>query len=380
MKGAHLNNLFWLFLTYLSAPSLYFLIFLRSRKKVGDSSKILVIQAAKIGDLVCSTPVFREIKKEFPRSHLAVLITSKTKDIVENSPRIDEIILLDKYPGISGKFGLLRVLRNKKYDWVINLLPGSFTNIIGFWSLIPHRVATKSREAGKTTRILSVFNNHLLEYKIHTPLIGHFLKLLSFLGIEAVSENKEVFITAGAEKKVLDFWAANNLSGNDLIVGLSPIPGNKIKQWDLPKWAELADLLIEALGAKIIFIGSAADREQTAEIQKIMRGRAINTQGLFALHESPALINALKLFISVDSGPGYIANALNIPLVNIGGSYDIREQAPTGERVKIIQKSPITCSHMEPLSSACKETHQKILREITPNDVFEAAKSLLNRT
>ena len=42
------------------SPLIYLLITLRKKKTI---SRILIIQTAKIGDLICSTPVFREIKR-----------------------------------------------------------------------------------------------------------------------------------------------------------------------------------------------------------------------------------------------------------------------------------------------------------------------------
>ena len=385
---AYLNNFFWLILTYLLSPYFYFRIFLErtlrcvSGQKKNTPLKILVIQTAKIGDLVCATPVFREIKNKFPLCHLTVLINSKTVDILRNNPRIDEIILFDQYPGISGKIKLLQKLEKEKYDWAFNLLPGSFNGIIAFWSLVPNRVATCHKGAGEIIKLLSIFNNYRLEYKSHTFLINHYLNLLKFLGIERASGEKEIFIRSEEEKRALDFLAHNNLSASDLLIGISPVPGNKIKQWDLSKFALLADLLIERVKAKIIFTGSTDDVAQIERTQKMMRNNSVNSSGFFKLYELPALLKRMKLFISVDSGPLYMANSLGVPVVDIGGCYDIREQAPTGGKYKILQKntdSSLAYSTVVSPSSECKKWFSEQLQEITPEEVFEAAKSLLDQ-
>lgn len=383
---AYFNNFFWLFLTCLSAPCLYFLIFLRGTLRRGSGQekntplKILVIQTAKIGDLVCATPVFREIKKKLPDSHLTVLITVKTKDILKNNPRVDEIILVDDYPGILGKIKLLRKLRKGKYDWAFNLLPGSFNNIIAFWSLVPNRVATCYKGAGEIMDLLSVFNNYRLEYKRHTCLIGHYLNLLKVLGIEQASEEKEMFVRPEEERKASNFLVQNSLSTDDLLIGISAVPGNKIKQWDLSKFAALSDLLIERVKVKIIFTGSADDRSGVEKIQKMMRNRSINAAGYFKLHELSALLRLLKLFISVDSGPLYIANALGVPVIDIGGCYDIREQSPSGGKYKILQKNnnPLPdYSVIVSSDSNCTKWFSGQLQEITPEEVLEAAFELI---
>ena len=373
---AYSGTFFWLALTYFLAPYFYLRIFWASPKKSKKLLKVLIISTGKIGDLVCMTPVFRAIKEKFPSVHLTALILSKSRGVLRNNPRVDKIMLSDENVSIAGKLRMLRELRKEKYDWAINLLPGSFDNIIAFWSLVPNRAASSHKGAGKIISLLSIFNNYRLEYKSHTRLIGHYLKLLEFLGIKAVSDRKEVFIRPEEERKASDFLLENNLRDDDLLIGISPVPGKKIKQWDLSKFAVLSDLLIEKLGAKIIFSGSDDDSRAIEEIRAMMRNKSINSAGRFKLHELPALFKKLKLFISVDSGPLYMADALDVPVIDIGGSYDIQEQAPSGIKSMVLQKYPVSCSFIFPISPVCMEQHQKSLREILPDDVFDAAKNL----
>ncbi len=178
MLRAYFNNFFWLFLTYLLAPVFYLLIALR---KKNAEPKILVIQTAKIGDLVCTTPIFREIKRKFPSCYLTVLVTSRTKDILKNNPRIDEVILLDDYPEIGDKFKLFGKLRREKYDWALSVFPSSFNSIIGFWSLIPHRATTIHQQTGEIAKLYSIFNNYRLKYQRHDSVEDHHLNLLKFM-------------------------------------------------------------------------------------------------------------------------------------------------------------------------------------------------------
>jgi len=375
---AYLNNFFWLFLTYLLAPYLYFRIFLRS--KATRPSKILVIQVAKIGDLVCTTPVFREIKKKFPTSHLTVLVISRTKDVLKNNPRVDEVISISDYPNIGDKFKLLSKLRKEKYDWALSLLPGSFNSIIGFWSLIPNRVGTTHKYSGEIAKFSSFFNNHCLEYKRHTSLMRHYLSSLKFLGIEEFSEEKEIFIRPEEEKKASDFLKAQDLNSDDLLIGISVTSGVKIKEWEATKFARLADRLAEGKNAKIIFIGSTDDNFRVKEVQEgMMHGNSINACGIFKLHELPALLKKLRLFISVDNGSLHMADAVGVPVVDIVGPIDTDELYPLNNRSKIIKKNIYCapCSFMFQPPLFCKEGHFKCLKEITPEEVFEAAVKLI---
>lgn len=373
---AYFNNFFWLFLTYLAAPCLYFQILL---KKKHERERILVIQRAKIGDLVCTTPVFREIKKKFPRCYLAAMVIAKTKDILRNNPHLDEIITLNDFEGIAGRIKLIRKLRKEKYDWVFTILPDPFINVIALWSLVPNRVVTTYKDTGEIIGLTTIFNNYRLEYRRHASALRHYLNLLKFIGIKEYSEEKEIFVQPEEEKTALDFLRKHNLAGQDFLVGISCTSGVEFRQWELEKFAILADLLIERLKAKVIFIGAAKDFTKNEKVQKMMRHDSINAAGAFQLYELPAFIKTLKLFISMDTGPIYIANALGVPVVDIVGADDIEEQSPSGPKCRIIQKKLYCAPCIFVFSGIryCKEGHLRCLKEITPEDVFLAAEELL---
>lgn len=377
---AHFNNLFWLSSTYLLAPYFYFLIFLAKKKSA--RLKILVVSPARIGDLICITPVFREIKKKFPDCHLTAVIASSSKDILKNNIRIDETILVTDCAKVTEKIRLIKKLRKEKYDIGIIVLPtDAFVNIISFWSLIPKRISFTQKDLGKTHRLLSVFNNYRLEHKRNDSLIKCFLNLLKFIGIEEFSEKREIFVKAEEERKAAGFLKAQNLSSNDLLVGISCTAGAKLKEWASDKFASLADKLVQEKNAKIIFIGSLDDKAVIEKTQRMMQNKSIDASGYFKLHELPALLKELKLFISVDTGTLYMADALGVSVVNIAGPVDVNELCPLNDRSKIIQKKIycIPCSHMFYVPNFCKEGHLKCLKEITKEEVFDVASELINK-
>ena len=96
----------YILFTYLLSPFLSAVIFLISEKNV---KKILIIQTAKIGDLICSTPVFREVKKKYPDAHLSVITNPVNKELLEYNPHVNEILSIknEGYKGLSGKYGYL---------------------------------------------------------------------------------------------------------------------------------------------------------------------------------------------------------------------------------------------------------------------------------
>ena len=185
----YLENIFFVTAAFVLSPYFYIVSFLNKLKSKKDL-RILIIQTAKIGDLVCSTPVFREIKKKYPDSYLAVLVLSLTKGVIENNPYIDEVILIDyeKFDGISNKIELIKEIKSKNFNWSFSLLPEISNNIVPFWAGIPNRVATTSKYTTQGVKFLSIFNTCVLEYKRNTLSTRHYLNLLGFIGIKKTSQ------------------------------------------------------------------------------------------------------------------------------------------------------------------------------------------------
>lgn len=375
---ARFNNLFWLISTYLLAPLFYSLIFLK--KKQDLPTKILVVSPARIGDLACITPVFREIRNNFPSAYLTVITTADSKDLLRNNPHIDEVISVTDYPGIVEKLTLIGKLRKRDYDWAVTTSPvNAFIDVVAFWSLIPGRAITTYKDLGEAHRLITVFNNHRLEFQKNTRVLRHCLDLLKFMGIKESSEKKELFIKPEEEKKVSDFLRKRGLNDGDLLVGISVTSGVGLNEWFADRFAQLADRLIKGLQAKIVFIGSAGERPRVEEVQKMMENGSTNTCGEFKLYELPALLKRMKLFISGDVGPLYVADAVDTPTVAIFGPNNAKEQSPQSKHHRIIYKDIYCapCSSIFLGARVCKEGHLRCLKEITVDEVFGVVQDLI---
>ena len=381
-KKQYLENILFVFFSFLLSPFFYGMAFLHKTRK-RKQLRILVIQTAKIGDLVCSTPVFREIKNNYPKSYLSVLIIPRVEGILINNPHIDEIIVFDqeKYSGIRGILKLIKEIRKKDFDWSFSLLPGILSSVIPFWAGIPNRVVTTSKHTTRGAKILSIFNNYKLEYQRHTLALKHYLNLLKFIGIDKVSEKKEIFIKSDQNEKAVLFLEKHNFKLDDFLIGISPAAGNKFKEWAPDKFAKLADRLIEELSAKVVFTGSPQESLLISQIQSRMTQKSIDSSQSFSLAEVPALFKYFKIFISVDTGSMYIANAMGVPVVDIAGPIDIYEQPPLDDKCEIVQKKMdcLPCSFVIPPARFCKKGHRQCIENIEVDDVWQAVNKLIKK-
>ena len=113
-----------------------------------------------------------------------------------------------------------------------------------------------------------------------------------------------------------------------------------------------------------------------AEPNSTPRFLALCLAGATSLGGLAALIGELDLFISNDTGPAHLADAVGTPSVTIFGPVDHRRWAPLDQRRHRVVRQPVDCSpctHWEcPIDHRC-------LRRVSPEMVVEAGERLLSR-
>ena len=139
--------------------------------------KILIIHTAFIGDIVLSTPLIQKLKDLYPKSEIDYLTLPTNQSVLYNNPNLNEIILYDKKgkdKGIKGFLKVLKILKQKKYDYAV----------------IPHRFI-KSILLAKLAKIPDIVGfdvatgSSLLDKKVHYDMKKHEVeRLLNLVGYE----------------------------------------------------------------------------------------------------------------------------------------------------------------------------------------------------
>ena len=62
----------------------------------GETPRILIIQQKMIGDVLVSSLICENLKKNYPNSEIHYLINRFTMPVIENNPHIDEIIVFEE--------------------------------------------------------------------------------------------------------------------------------------------------------------------------------------------------------------------------------------------------------------------------------------------
>jgi len=361
-----------LIIAFCIAPFVY-LYFFKKKKNISEKNKILIIpQLTRIGDLVSSTPVFREIKVKYPNSYIAVLVSASASEVIKNNPRIDEIIIFEDY---KNNFSfLIKKIRDSKFDWGISLSGTALSSLLFFFGLIPNRMKITRSNRPPAEIFTDWLCNVKEKYERLSYLPAFYLKMLNNIGVHSSNVQKEVFINKSTKEKIDILFKNKSITSADKLVGISITAGNKIKEWGDEKFIPVAKKIAEEYNAKIVFIGGERDEERVSNLIKELgdSNRYVSAVGI-TLEDLPLLMKRFTVFISVDTGPVHIAEALSVPLVDILGPVNDIELTPRGKNVQIVKPS----SDIQPTVFAFREAGdlvmmKKALESITPNDVLNA--------
>ena len=376
----------YVLLAYISYPLVFLISKLSGRAGLEPAPTFVVFQTAKLGDMICTTPVFREIKRAYPASRLGVVIHPATRPLLKNNPHVDEIIEFDPklYRGVAGKIRFALALGKRRYSSALILMPNAANILAAFWALIPKRVCVYPTPAsgtrghdftGPTLRRLLALNTHLEYHGEGRLSMETYLGALKHFGIKNCEMQKEVYAPKEADAK-----AAMFLKGGGPFAGVAPGTANAMKEWGREKFIELTKKIVDGTTATVVVLGSEKERVVGEEIvDSLGARRVINACGAFSLEDAPALLKRLSVVIGVDTALIYMADALNVPVVDIAGPCDMNDQRPTGKGGVIIQKkelSCVPCSHTFRVPYECREGHRRCVADVTVDEVFSAALKL----
>ena len=316
-----------------------FIIFGKANKKIKSPKKIAIMQTAKLGDMVCTTPMFRAVKEKYPESRLFVIGNKINKEVLEGNPDVDEYIVWK-----NNFWGLLKNIKKEKIDFACDTNP-SFLGLATLYLAGVPLIASPVIKNGFSpveTRLYKMLRKFVVAVPHHMGNYAprEYLRLLEPVGIFSDNTKKYLYFTKQADEAIKNFFISNEIDvSRDFVIGISPSVGNKIRKWGGKNFAEVADYLYGKYKVKIIIIGTKSDKDEVEEmVNNIDKNtKIINTYNLFCVDELKAVISKLNLFISVESGPVFIAEVFNVPIVNLVGPVDDNNQSPKGKKFLIVK-------------------------------------------
>ncbi len=332
-----------------------------------EPSRILIFNVNWLGDVLFSTAAIRNIRYNFPTAYIACAIPSRCYQILKDNPHLDELIIFDeddRHKGFMQKLAFVQQLKSKRFD-AAYLLHRSFSRaLLCRLAGIPQRIGHTTK---KRAFLLTTACPPADPRTVHR--IDYYLDVLEKAGLRVEDRFTEFYFSESDEDAASDFLRSQHITACEFLVGLNPAGNWLPKRWPLQHWARLADRLVDELEAKVLITGSQADVRLAKQITALMNETAIVAAGALSLKGLGALCKRLNVFVSADSGPLHIANAVGTRrVIALFGPTDPAVTGPYPDKNVTLLQKDVGCS-IPCYVVNCND--RRCMSAIAPDEVFE---------
>lgn len=329
--------------------------------------KILVLRLSAMGDVVLTTIFLRALGRRFPNGSVHYLTKRLYAPLVEHHPVVDRVISFDPKSGYAGFKTMARLLRGERYDYFFDLQKNLRSWPWSFYAGPKHIGRTKKYSLRR--RLLTKLGIDLLSGKPDIP--AHYVLSGKRFGLVDDGEPPEIFFSPESKEKARELLAGLA----EPLWGLIPMASSFNKRW--PHYAALGRLLTERYGGTCVVVGGPGEEEECGRIATEI-GSAISLAGQIKPLEIGAVMASCRCAFGNDTGPMFIATAVDTPTVAFFGPTDQQIGCyPRGSNVRSLDRDlPCRPCTRNGLEFCPKGIDIACLRDIPPEDALAAAESL----
>lgn len=308
--------------------------------------KIIILQLARLGDILQTLPAIQGLKKKYPESKISLVVRNKFSDAAKISPYIDEIIelptkdILSFYvekPSIESKQKSLDSLtnwyvqnfKNTQYDLLINL---TFTESSSWLATIiqanEKRGVIRAEDGAISMKDLwsQYFYAQVLQKNYNILHLNDLFVRISGVdsGFWPVEIKDSFKINANSV-----IPAKNNVRR----VGIQLTASQAIKSPSIATWALICSKIYNETGAELVFFGSQQDLPIIEMVisQAGVRDNSIVLAGTYRFDENIPWIKSCDCIVSPDTAIVHLASICGTRVVCIPmGGVRSEETGPYG--------------------------------------------------
>jgi lipopolysaccharide heptosyltransferase I len=342
-------------------------------RRIADprSPRILIVRLSAIGDVVLTMPVLNALRDHFPRAFLAWAVEERAAPLLRGHRALDELIVLPRrfLKSPPWVWELYRRLRALRFDVAIDVQGLTKSAVVARLSAARRRIGL----GGRWGRELSPWLNSELVYPTRQHVIERMLELLRPLGIEQPGVRFDVPLQEAEIAAAVRWVRQLGLEGGFAVI--NPGAGSPSRLWPLDRYAAVARHLGVkwALPSVVVWAG-AAERSDAERIAGESAGHA-RVAPPTSLRELAALARLARVFVSSDTGPLHLAEAVGTPCVGLHGPWPAEETGPYGPQHIAVQKAVFAGTS----SRERRRAPSSLMEAIDVASVCEACDAVLSR-
>jgi ADP-heptose:LPS heptosyltransferase len=281
------------------------------------SKTVLILRFDRIGDMVVTTPIFRELKNAYPNISISVLASEVNKDVIRYNPYIDTIYTNYKNSVLKDLSTLIK-LRKRKFDVCIDPHKSVVPHTILMLKIInPKKIISIHKDGRYGVKASEL---QLYDYLTKKDKKNHFGKIwldtLIFFGIKPSSDKYDFFLSNTEKNRAQSFVSS---MGVKIKIGInieSFSSGLSIQKKELEGicrglYSHCNDIVIVILTIP----NKMSNMKQM--ISELDLDYVIPSYTTETIIDAAALVEQLDLIITPDTSIVHIASSFDKPIVSI---------------------------------------------------------------
>jgi ADP-heptose:LPS heptosyltransferase len=307
-------------------------------------ANILVIAFGQLGDVVLCLPALNAVRHHFAHAKLTVAVGKSCAAVIELASGLDDMIVVDRVelrdgPRLQSMREIVRLVRDvraRRFDLVIDLHSLSETNLLGFLSGARHRLYAHRER--RSLDWLSTFVPPREDKQQH--LTERYLSVLRPLGISRASHTPVIAPRRADLASVDALWMAHDLRRDEVLVGIFPGAGHESRRWSLGNFAALAERMTRDERVRVAVFLGPEEGHLMADVRAQFSGETRIINGL-SLHQLVAALSRLSVFVTNDTGPMHLAAAVGTPVVVVLDQAAPTQYLPLVRQIRAVRSGPL---------------------------------------
>ena len=356
---------------------------------------VIVFRLDAMGDVVMTTPLFRELKRAFPKSRCTVVVQRTHRPLLATNPHIEEILtppeMNSRYlPRRATKLlaaWLLywRYLRGRRFDIAISPR----------WEVDEHLAAllcvltNATRRVGYTEKASPLksrlnrgfdpaFNTCLPAGPVRHEVVRN-LAVIEALEGTVKDSRLDIRLTERDRSFAAQLLASVPAATKVIALGIGAASSGRC--WPLQRYAECVARLARQFHVCPVIVCSAEEREQGMRLEQLLRCRSILLCAA-PLRQVCAVLERCHLFIGNDSGAAHLAAAMDCQTIvvsrhprngNPNHANSPLRFAPYCREAWVVQPA----TGLDACTDCCKESEPHCITAVSVDGVFVAARIML---
>ena len=343
---------------------------------------ILVNALVNLGDVVLTTSAISLLRQAYPAARITMLVKPVVREVVENNPVIDEVIVFD-YRAKQNSWGkmweMVKQIKQHHFDLSISFDRKLRPALLSWLASIPTRVGPDRVFDDKPSRVTWLYTDTIhIAHDLENTLQAETYQAIVRGITGQMGQARPVFARIEPENEAKADELLARLPQAEKRIALCVKGTFALKTWPKEYFVQVVAALAKKYEAAFYIVGASGDKPYADEVVALMPVPVADFCGETSLVDLAALLQKSDLLVTVDTGATHIAATTGIPMVTMYGCTSPNRWHPINDNARVLTSHESCCPCKCRADECPSNPHPNCLWHVTPPMVFEKCCELLD--